>query len=331
MNEQKPAPLQLPTLQTALRLYLLVVLGTLAISILLTPVVPDVPFQRLLTAMFVIAGLMILTVILTGANLRAVFGFPPRIMFLATGFLAGVAIFLPATWLLFLSSQILGGLFGNLPFPSTAQPLTSFQGKFAIYGILIPLCQGLFFFGFIQTAARALGEWRGVIYTAILFGLYGFFSAGFGFAATLSYLLVGLVAGALTLRSGSPFVGALVISGFSLGELVYPADFIRSLAATGDVLSLQWLTSIFVAGFVTFLLIQLSRVFGVRRGTLIPKPPSPLWWSPLLLILLLSVALVASEINTRRQNQVISKPPPSTGSTLPPGAAASQTPQAANK
>ena len=58
MNESKPIPMRLPTLPTALRLYLLVVLGTLGITYGLSSVVPDVPFLRLITAVFVVGGLL---------------------------------------------------------------------------------------------------------------------------------------------------------------------------------------------------------------------------------------------------------------------------------
>jgi MFS superfamily sulfate permease-like transporter len=158
--------------------------------------------------------------------------------------------------------------------------------------------------------------------TALLFGLYAFFSASFrlgnGIAVLPGNIIVGLIAAALTMRSGSPFVGALVLSGFNLGGAVYPSGFIQGLAQTGDILSIQWLTSVLVAGFVAFLLVQFSSVFGVAQDKLRGRPAARLWWSPLLLVALLTAALLFGEITTRRQN-VRAVPTPSTGgSTIPP-------------
>lgn len=324
-----------PTLTVTLRLYLLVVLGTLAITFGLSTAVPDIAFLRLVTAVFVVGGLLILTVLLTGNQPRTVFGFSPRLMFLVTGFLAGIALYLPATWLLLLSGQLLGGIFGNLPQLTGARPFTSFGGQFAIYGVLIPFCQGMLFFGFLQNAARALGAWRGAFLTALLYGLYTYFGAAFqlgnGLAALPNGLLIGTVAALLTARSGSPLVGALVLSGSNLGGAIYPASFVQSLVATGDILSLQWLASVLVTGFITLLLVQFSSIFGRPHERFARQPPPSFWWSPLVVIAVLVVLLVYGEIGTRRLNPARGvAPPPNSGSTIAPGTVPSQTPQTAN-
>lgn len=322
MQKVTPQPIsdsgnRLPTLRAALRLYLLVVIGTIAITVGFSQNI-DISFLRLATAIFVVLGFLAGAVLILGVSPGAVVGSRPRLMYLVTGFLAGLAVWIPATWSLIFVSQTLNLLFGVLPASTVVTPQNAtWESQVAIFGAILPLCQAILFFGFIFTAARGVGNWRAVWLTALLFGLYGFFSASRGISAAPGYFIVGLAAGALTLRGGGFLPGAFVISGFNLAEPIL-SRYVSSLASSTDSLSVQWLTAVVISGFIAFLLIQVVRLFGVSP---LPSPAKPraLWWIPLLLTFVLAFGLLLGEFTTRRSTPVPRIPTPTpSGSTAPP-------------
>lgn len=333
MTVDLPEPTKYPSLRSAAILLLLVIPAAGAITGLAEGI--DVVFLRFISALFVYAGFTVAALLVNNVRPAAILGKRPALITLAISFLAGVAVWPSATWLLSLFAQTLGGLYGNLPrgVGSTA----SLETQAVMFGIVLPICQGLLFFGYIFTAAQGIGRWRGVLLTAVLFGLFGIFSAGQGVSAVLSYALIGVVAGVLTLRSGSMWAGVLVISGFNLGEPILRQILIATLlkGQVGDPLSFGWLTTVVIALFVTFALVQVARALVRSDGAMGAgfAPPRRGWWLPILAVIVLSIVIGYGEIITRRQAG-ISKPRPTptattSGSTSPP-LTPSQTPKPAN-
>ncbi len=231
-----------------------------------------------------------------------------------------------ATWSLLFVSQILGGVFGNLPSPVSS--IATFYSEMAVFGLIIPVCESLLFFGFILSAARSsLGRGRGILLMALLFGLFGLFSAGFGLAAIPAYVLLGLIGGVLTLRSQTVWAGVLMLSGFFLAETLIWGKVFAVLLKTqaSDLLSFGWLTIIAITLFVTFALTQLMRALrgGQASVDTAERPantaPGRGWWLPLIAALALALVVGYGEIVTRRQNAPIATVPSvNTGITAPP-------------
>jgi membrane protease YdiL (CAAX protease family) len=297
-----------PALRTALIVYLVVTFGTVALTVSLNTGAIEITFLRLAAAVFVVLGVTVGALIITGVQPQTVVGKAPKPIHLITGFLGGLAAWIPATWLLAVFSQTLGGIFGNLPasqVPQTSSGLT-ITGLFILFGLILPLCQGFLFFGYLQTAARAIGKWRGVWLIAVLYGVFGLFSAARGVSAIPPYFVIGLVGATLTLRSGSAFSGVLVLSGFNLGEPIWQ-DLTRALQATQDILSIQWVSAVLLSGFAAFLLVQFSRIFTPSDLTdLLAKtaPTRRLWWIPLIAVGLFAAVIISGEIVTRSANRV---------------------------
>ncbi len=330
-----------PSLRSAAILYLLVIPAGGLITALGEGI--DIVFLRLISALFVQAGFTVVALIINAIRPAAILGKRPSLPVLMISFIAGLAVWPPATWLLSLFSQTLGGAFGNLP--RSVSSGATLEAQAVMFGIILPLCQGLLFFGYIFTAARGLGRWRGVLLTAVLFGLFGMFGAGLGMSAILPYLLIGLVAGVLTLRSGSIWAGILVISGFNMGEPLLRDVLIQSLlkGQAGDPLSFGWLTTVAVTLFLTFMLVQAARALIVPDVEGTPTrfaAPRRGWWLPILAVIVLCLVIGYGEIVTRRQTGVTRpRPTPTTasGSTSPPltgsrtpAPTPSQTPKPAN-
>ncbi len=312
-----------PTLRSAARLYLCVILATILIVGGLGDAI-DVVFLRLMAALFVFGGFTIAALLITDVRLDMIMGGRPGIVALGLGLLAGFAVWAPATWLLSFFSQLLGALFGNRPRTGGSSDAT-LVGLLLMFGLIIPLCEGLLFFGFIQKAAQGIGRWRGIWLTALLFGLFGMFSAGLGMSAAPAYFLVALVAGSLTLYSRSIWSGVLVLSGFNLGEPVLRDALLGSLlkGQVADLLSLGWLTTLALTLFVTFMLVQLSRALAPQTSPLLTTTeaakPKAAWWLPLIVVIALCVLVGYGEIVTRSQHvQTRPRPTQASGSTAPP-------------
>lgn len=316
---QTSASSPLPTLRSALRLYLLVVLATAAIVVGLVTAI-DVTFLRFLAALVVFNGFTFIALLLTHTRPGLLGGQTLSPLMLGIGLLTGIALWTPGTWLLLVFSQWLGAGFGNLP-PPVGSSVTLI-GKAIIFGVIIPLSEGWLFFGFILSAARGIGNWRGVWLTALLFGLFGMFSDQFGLSAIPAYFLLGLVGGTLVLWSGSMWPGILLLSAFELAEPLGLGKLLTSFLKDqySDLFSFSWLTAVAVFAFLTFALTRIARSFRARQTAIRPPPPGGGWWLPLLVILVLVILIGRAEIQTRILNTVHIAPVQSTpgAQTAPP-------------
>jgi hypothetical protein len=299
-----------------LGVYLLIMLATAGVIIGLAGGV-DITFLRLLVAVFVAAGFTIAAVILTRVSFEAVAGRPPSIALLGAGLLGGLAIWIPATWTLGITQQILIVVFGSLS--ATVGSSATIIGQGVVFGLILPICQGLFFFGYLQASARGLGRWRGVWLVALLYGLYGLMSAGLGLSAVPGYFLVGLVAAALTERTQSMLVGIAALCGFFLGDPVL-RDLVYSLG-TQDTLTVGWLTAVTLSLFIAYLVVQATRLFMAQVSAVAIASPGRGWWFPLILVAVIVAVISYGEVITRGRAP-FNRPAISstTGSTAPPSA-----------
>jgi len=284
----------------------LVILATAALVVGLEQSI-DIVFLRMLAALFIFAGFTAAAFLITKAQVGAVLGGNPSIPALILAFLAGILAWVPGTWLLLVFSQSLNLLFGILP---GAQGTTAtFFGQALVYAIIIPLGEGLLFFGFILSSARGIGRWTGVWLTAALFGLFGFFSDKFGMSAIPTYFLLGLVGGTLVTWSGSVWPGILVLSGFELGEKIIGSALINLLLSGSgqfsDLGSFGWLTAVALSAFLVFALTRIARAFRSDRTPPIPAPPGQSWWLPLVIVVVVVLLVGHSEIQLRQQNPQI--------------------------
>ncbi|GEM_PF-969998 len=341
----------LPTLRSAMRLYMLVLIVSAAVIVELEYSI-DIAFLRLLAAIFVFGGFTVAAVLLTGSQLGAIMGRRPTIAMLLISFAVGLTVFAPMTWMLLLISNTLGGLLGNLPPPLSSN--ANFYQQMIMFGVIIPLCQGFLFFGYLFAAAQGLataggrGRWRSVGLIVILFGLFGLFTAGFGLAAIPAYMILGLVGALLVVRSGSAWTAIVMQSGFYLAEPILSPHIISPLLGSqaADILSFPWLTLVVISAFLTFVLLQMMQVMLRRRAALDSavsttphkaSKPGRGWWLPLVATALLCIVIGYSELLTRQRNPVTRAAAPiaNTGVTLPPlistPANGSTAPQATNQ
>ena len=109
--------------------------------------------------------------------------------------------------------------------------LKTAEAIFAVYVILLPLCEELAFRGFLLGGfQRRFGPWRAILLTSFAFAVYHMNVFHF-----IPIFLIGLVLGMLALRTRSIWPGVLVHAGFNgfilgLGLLLtYDADALRAL------------------------------------------------------------------------------------------------------
>src|SRR4051812_14991213 len=167
----KPAPepiplLNEPSLRMALWLYFLVLLGTMFVMIELGSNVEPL-FLRFITTLVIGLGLTIGTLFLFKIKMFTLFGRRPELISLVASIAAGLAIWVPFFWI----SDLLFGLLENSvgKFPNPQFALGEPSSYLVQYAILIPLCQGLLFWGFIQRPAQKTFRRWGVLLTAVLF------------------------------------------------------------------------------------------------------------------------------------------------------------------
>ena len=313
-----------PTLRAGMILYLLVLIGTTLITLGFSGNV-ETSFLRLVTAVFLCAGLTLLAMLLTRVPADTLYGARPTVRFLLSGLVAGLAIYVFASWLYLFLSRLFGGLFGNLPAPLRIQGAGATEialfGQITLFALILPLCYGILFYGFLYHGARGLGRWRAVLFVALLYGIFGIFAGGQGLTAGPSYFFVGLAAGAFALRSGSGLAAVCVLAGFNLGDPILSGVLGGALRRAGnDVLGFELLTLAALSAFLTVVLVQVARLTATPTRAWRPAAPGRLWWLLWIPIALLVVFYGASEIRVRQIERARAAAPilPGSGSTLPP-------------
>ncbi len=319
-----------PSLRTALWLYVFVLIATAGLTISFSSHI-DPLFLRFAGALYIAGGFTLVATYLSRVKLATIFGRSPSVVSLIASLLAGVALWIPVIWLTNSISLALTNAIGVLPSQPPTQA-TDFARFFQI-GIVIPLCQGVLFWAFAESAAiRASRRW-GVVLVALMFACYGVF--GFdpgGISSVIGLLPIGAMAAAIVWLTGSAWCGIAIGIGANLGSLFIPSSVMQNYIgadAFANPLSVGWLLAVAVTLIVALILFQIAR----RRSPaepVKPVPPRRFWWAPLILSVIVVVMVVASEITVR---QVTLRPVPqprtttnSTGSTIPPIPAKSPTP-----
>ncbi len=326
------------SLRAALWLYALVSLSAAAIILSLFSNF-DPQFLRLSLNLFVVLGFTFVATFLVRISPYSLFGRVPTFIGIVLGFLAGLAIWVPASWALFVVNGWLNTSLGLLP-----NPLRTGAGPVAQViqlGLMIPFCQSFMFWGFIQHAAEPLGKNRAAVLAGCLYGLFGLFATGDFVSAVSGLLVVGLLAAFVVRYTDSVWSGFAVAAGYGLARPLFEETLFNFLGDQApQIFGLRWLAITLIGAFLAFVLLQVIRV----RST-VPAEASKKrlhfqssWLAPMILVVIIGVFCINYEVKTRRdyaasgspQIVVPATPGTNSGSTIPP-IAPSQTPQPANK
>ncbi len=338
-----PNPRQ-PTLSAALWLYFCALLLTAAVQIGLQANVEAV-FLRLIAALFFAGGLTWLFGRLSGAPLAPTLGRLPPLSVLILAILIGLLAWLPATWLILATNTLLNTLIGLLPPPGLVA-----EGALPVaialqLGILIPICHGLLFWGFLQRGARGLGGNGAAILAAGLYALFGLVSTEFGYAAVPGLLLIGLLAAFTVQYTESAWAGMAVVGGYSvirplIERTAFETDLFNFLGMTPQALfGGWWLLLSSLTAFLAFLILQFIRGGRVTptetppapelpkkaaKREALPPPAAPdlglgrAWFIPLTLSLAFCLLIGYGEWAARNQNPTATPPLAGPGSTIVP-------------
>lgn len=334
MTQSTPAPTdpampeadvsRYPSLRSAAWLYLSVLLFTTIIIVGL-PQNIDVRLLRLLAALILAGGGTMLALFLTNTGLGAIFGRRPRPGALILSLLTGAALWLPVSWLLIVVDGLLDVSLGFLPAPRALQSGVSTIALIVQFGLVVPLCQGLLFWAFIQRAAEGVGSMTGATLTAVLFALYGLVSADFGMTIIPAYLLIGLAAAFAGYFTGSAWAGIGVLVGYHLTRALFEntqgqvALFNTLGAETPEqLIGARWLFALALSLFAAFAMLQALRALHPREANAPRSAPRRLWWIPVVVGLALCLWISYGEINTRLLRQRGLNPQPSSNATMPP-------------
>lgn len=127
--------------------------------------------------------------------------------------LTGVLAVCPAS----LAADLVDALFGVRD--AAASPMLS-SGLFAVRllksALIVPLCEELFFRGYLLQGLRRAGEIRACVAAALCFALSHTLSPG----TFVSLLMLGVLLGALTLKTGSLLAPVLVHAGYNAALLL---------------------------------------------------------------------------------------------------------------
>jgi hypothetical protein len=301
MTHETPDTLpRYPALRSAGWLYLIVLVLTGAV-VILAPLNLDPRLLRLLAALILAGGGTIFAILISGAHFGAVFGRPPRV------------------------SGLLDLSLGFLPPPRALQAGVTPAALAIQFGLLVPLCQGVLFWAYIQRAAEGIGGGTGAVFTAVLFALYGLVSAEFGMRIIPAYLLIGLAAAFAGYFTESAWCGIAVLIGYSLMRALFEESepqirLFQSLGAesAADLVNARWLFAVAVTLFTAFATIQILRALHARDSNPPRSVPRRLWWIPTVLALLVCLVISYGEISTRQQFQRRLTPNPSSNSTVLP-------------
>lgn len=339
-----PTPRQ-PTLSAALWLYFCALLLTAAVQIGLQANVEAV-FLRLIAALFFAGGLTWLFGRLSGAPLAPTLGHFPALPALLPAMLIGLLVWLPATWLILATNTLLNTLIGLLTPPGLVAEGALPLGVALQLGVVIPICQGFLFWGFLQKGARGLGSNSAAILAGGLYALFGLVSTEFGYAAVPGLLLVGLMAAFTVRYTGSAWAGMAVVGGYSvirplIERTALETDLFNFLGTTPEALfGGWWLLLSGLTAFLAFLVLQFIRGGQAAPPTQTPPAPEPIkksakrgavsptsspdtglgrvWFVPLTLSLAFCLLIGYGEWAARNQNPTATPPLAGPGSTIVP-------------
>src|SRR5262249_50790650 len=139
--------------------------------------------------------------------------------------------------------------------------------------VIVPVAQGLLFWGYIQRAGEQIGPARGALLAAALYAIYGLVTTELGLGSIPGLLLVGLLAAFITYYIGSTWCGIAVLAGYGVAWplLQKPLVDYVGLSELGNPLSIRWLLAVAVSGFVAFILFQAIRLrAGEKRQSDVP-------------------------------------------------------------
>lgn len=316
-------PARPPALRTALWLYLAALVGTGLLVIGLGANVESV-LLRFLAAVVVAGGFTAVTVWLTGASVSVLFGRPPTRAGLVLSGLAGATLWLPVSWLVIVVDGLLGLAVGPIAPPRALGTGASPAAIVIQFGLVIPLLQGVLFWGYLQRAAEQIGRVRAALLAAGLYGLFALVSTEFGSSAIPAYVLLGAVAAFAGYVTRSAWSGIAALIGFSLVRAVFEnspaqAELFRMLGAetAGDLIGGRWLLALAVCGFAAYVLLQALRAFSAPGGNMPRTGPGRFWWLPLVISVVLCLLIVYGELAGRASYRSPT-PVPDTGSTLVP-------------
>jgi membrane protease YdiL (CAAX protease family) len=327
-----------PSLRGALWLYLAVLVSTALIISLAFNI--DVGFLNLMAVLLACFGLTIGALFITNVRPSTLFGQRPARRSLIISLLAGLAVWVPASWLQVSIWHYVNVAIGPLrpPLPSTAAPWAILLQVV----LIIPLCEGLLFWAYLQRAAEGLGRARGALLAALLYAAYGtILSAGVGVSAFPALLIVGLAAAFATCFTGSAWCGIAVLVGYGAGSPLLESALFDYLGPQYVMeFSFRWLLVVVVTAFITFILIQALRVIGPGGAAIDTRRerPKALWLVPLVISILFLLFIAYGEYVLRVSQRALSGGSTTPGSlvqpVVPPGQPSpqpSQTPQAGNQ
>ncbi len=323
---------RLPSLRAAMLLYLAVLLGTAAIIVPLARNV-DPQFLRFSVALFVTAGFTVVAMLITRVKFGVLLGNPPsgssRITWIV-GLLLGAAVWIPVAWLTLTIYQALTVRIGQMP-PTPSSNIQVF-GAFIQAAAVIPICQGLLFWAFIQSSSESVSRKWGPVLAAVLYAFYGLFSTDFGMSIIPGLIIVGLLAAFTVSMTRSAWQSMAILAGYNLGWVLLQTPLLAfagggSTAEFYNTFNVRWLFIMVIGAFITFILFQVIRARATlaNPGALPRQQPRQFWWVPLTLSVILLVSVMAGEIILRTVNytqprSIPVRPVPtgSGNSTVPP-------------
>lgn len=281
---------------------------------------------RFLAAVLFAGGFTLLALALTRTSIGALMGSRPHLAGVILSLLAGAAVWLPASWAIIVMDGALGLALGALPPPSALGSGISPAALVIQFGIVVPACQGLLYFAYVQRAASSMGRTRGAWLAAALFALYAALVASeFGASALPAYALLGLAAALCGSFSGSAWNGIAALIGYHLVRALFEntqaqAELFIGLGveSAADLFGARWLLAVVVALFIAFAAIQTLRALTPRPSEPPPAAPGRWWAAPLALILVAAALVVGVEVGARAANRAVVRP--GLDSTLPPSA-----------
>lgn len=326
-----------PSLRGALWLYLVALIGTALIISLAFSI--DVGFLNLMAVLIACFGLTVAALFIADVRPAILFGQPPMRRTVIVSLLAGLAVWVPASWLQVTIWHYVHVVVGPLcpPLPSTAAP----WAILVQVALIIPLSEGFLFWAYLQRAAEGLGRARGALLAALLYAIYAtILSAGVGVSAFPALLVVGLTAAFATYFTGSAWCGIVVLIGYGVGSPFLESALFDYLGPQQLIeFSFRWLLVVAITAFITFMLIQALRVIGPGAGTMDTRreQPKTLWPIPLVISILFLLFIAYGEYTLRASQQILGGCSSTPGSIIQPVAPPqtspqpSQTPQTSNQ